>query len=219
MIGRLQGTVVDESPDGTVVVDVNGVGYEVLVPLGTLGRCTHGDNRTVTLSVVTHVREDAITLFGFSDDRERSAFRLLTAVAGVGPRTAVAVLSALPATELAATITRGDAKRLQGVSGVGKRIAERLVLELKDKLSGLPSNGAQSVSRAVGDANVAAVVTDQPGQSSAMRPASVTGQLVATLERLGFKTAEAERVAEELGSRSHEPLETLVRDALKRLVK
>lgn len=212
MIGRLQGTVVDEAPDGSVVIDVHGVGYEVLVPLGTLGRCPRDGDNKVTLAVVTHVREDAITLFGFADDRERLAFRMLTAVAGVGPRTAVAVLGSLPASDLMTAVARGDVKRLQAVPGVGKRIAERLVLELKDKLTGLPAGAASS-------ATVTASGASTPTAYASAGPVGAAAQLVATLERLGFKTVEAERAASELSHRASEPLDALVRDALKLLVK
>jgi Holliday junction DNA helicase RuvA len=209
MIGRLHGRVVSESPDGLVVVDVAGVGYEVLLPLGTLGRCTADAEGRVTLQVVTHVREDAITLFGFANDRERAAFRLLTAVAGVGPRIAVSVLSVLPAGELAHAVARGDVKKLTSVPGVGKRIAERLVLELKDKLTGLSSGGA--------DATITAGAYGAPASPvAAVGPAA---SLVAALVNMGFKAPEAERAAAELGPRMAEPLDVLVRESLRRLVR
>ncbi len=209
MIGRLHGRVVSESPDGLVVVDVVGVGYEVLIPLGTLGRCAPDAEGRVTLQVVTHVREDAITLFGFANDRERSAFRLLTAVAGVGPRTAVSVLSVLPSGELAQAVAGGDVRRLQSVPGVGKRIAERLVLELKDKLTGLSSGSSEGPWPTVG-------ATVSTGASAAAGP---SGALVAALVNMGFKPAEAERTAAELGPRLNEPLDVLVRESLRRLVR
>ena len=209
MIGRLHGRVVSESPDGLVVVDVAGVGYEVLVPLGTLGRCPVDADGRVTLQVVTHVREDAITLFGFADDRERGAFRLLTAVAGVGPRIAVSVLGVLPGPELAQAVARADVKRITSVPGVGKRIAERLVLELKDKLSGL--SGAASAPSPLGHAAAA--------PSSPVAAVGPGAALVAALVNMGFKPAEAERAAAELGPRLAEPLDVLVRESLRRLVR
>lgn len=216
MIGRLQGRVVAESSDGTVVLDVGGVGYEVTVPLGTLGRCPRGDDGVLTLTVVTNVREDAITLFGFANESERAAFKVLTAVAGVGPRTAVAVLSVLPVNELVGTVLKGDAKKLQSVPGVGKRIAERLVLELKDKVQAgaIPSLPAGAAGAAVTGSVIAAGVTAAP--RAAMGP---TGTLVATLVRMGFKQAEAERAAAELAERMDEPMDVLVRAALQMLVK
>ena len=203
MIGRLTGMVASESPDGTVVIDVNGVGYEVLTPLGTLGRCTPDGGR-VTLQIHTHVREDAIVLFGFSDDRERSAFRLLTSVAGVGPKIAIGILGSLPSTELVGAVARADVKRLQAVPGVGKKIAERLALELKDKLA------AGVLSHASGSATSMPAVAPAPFRSNApMRP------LVDALLRLGFKPLEAERAAAELQGRETESLEVLVREALR----
>jgi Holliday junction DNA helicase RuvA len=208
MIGRLQGRVVSESPDGLVVVDVAGVGYEVLLPLGTLGRCTADADGRVTLQVVTHVREDAITLFGFANDRERAAFRLLTAVAGVGPRIAVSVLGVLPAGELAHAVARGDVKKLTSVPGVGKRIAERLVLELKDKLTGLSGSGDAMLSGGAFAAPVSPIAAVGPGAA-----------LVAALVNMGFKPVEAERAAAELAPRMAEPLDVLVRESLRRLVR
>ena len=203
MIGRLQGRVVSESAEGLLVIDVVGVGYEVLVPLGTLGRCTADAQDRVTLQIVTHVREDAITLFGFSDDRERAAFRLLTSVAGVGPRTAIAVLGMLPSSDLAAAVARGDVRRLQSVPGVGKRIAERLALELKDKLVPGPSSG------------IAAVLPVVPATPARLPSNPVVNALVG----MGVKLPEAERAAADLASRMDEPLDTLIREALKRLVR
>lgn len=190
-----------------VVVDVAGVGYEVLVPLGTLGRCAPDAEGRVTLQVVTHVREDAITLFGFASDADRAAFRLLTTVAGVGPRTAVAILGTLPLPELAAAVAKSDIRRLQSVPGVGRKIAERLALELKDKLP---------LSAASGGVGVA--VTPVTAVSPAA-PAGPMGALVATLLKLGFRPAEAERAAAEMAPRADEPLDALVRDALKLLVR
>ncbi len=212
MIGRLHGRVVSEAPDGLVVVDVGGVGYEVLVPLGTLGRCPRDDDGRVTLAVVTHVREDAITLFGFAGEADRAAFRLLNNVAGVGPRIAVSILGALPPSELVGTVLRGDVKKLQSVPGVGKRIAERLALELKDKITALPMGGPSSP-------GAVAVVLPTPVSAPAAAPSGPSRRLVSTLVNMGFKPVDAERVAADLAPRAGEPLADLVRDALKRLVK
>ncbi|MFO0648164.1 MAG: Holliday junction branch migration protein RuvA [Polyangiales bacterium] len=211
MIGRLHGVVVSESSDGTAVIDVHGVGYEVSVPLGTFGRAPRDASGAVTLLVVTNVREDAITLFGFANEGERSTFRALTAVAGIGPRIAIAVLGSLLPHELASAIARNDVKRLQAVPGVGKRLAERLALELKDKIT--PGLVAGLAPPTQGFATTA---------SAPVAPAAPVGPmatLVATLQNLGFKPIEAERVAAEFADRAGEPLDALVRDALKRLVK
>lgn len=209
MIGRLKGMVVSESPDGTIVVDVGGVGYEVTVPLGTVGRARR-DGEAVTLHIVTNVREDAITLFGFATEHDRATFRQLTAVAGIGPRIAVSILGALPPLELAAAVARSDVKRLQSVPGVGRRLAERLALELKDKLTAGPSGAMPTMPAMPGAA---------PSASAASTPVGPMGALVVTLVNLGFKPQEAERVAAEFAPRAGEPLDVLVREALKRLVK
>jgi holliday junction DNA helicase RuvA len=211
MIGRLHGLVVSESIDGTAVIDVHGVGYEVSVPLGTFGRAPRDASGAVTLLVVTNVREDAITLFGFANEGERATFRALTAVAGIGPRIAIAVLGSLPPHELASAIARNDVKRLQAVPGVGKRLAERLALELKDKLTASVLAGASPVSGATPGYAPPAVIPPTPTGPMAT--------LAATLLNLGFKPAEAERIAAEFADRAGEPLDALVRDALKRLVK
>ncbi|MBI5517428.1 MAG: Holliday junction branch migration protein RuvA [Deltaproteobacteria bacterium] len=210
MIGRLQGQVVFEGMDGTVVLDVRGVGYEVSVPLGTLGRAPRTPEGAVTLLVVTHVREDAITLFGFATEGDRGTFKLLNTVNGVGPRVALSLLGALPAQELAQAVSRGDVRRLQAAQGIGKRIAERLVLELKDKLGGVAGAGAPGAAASA------------PGVPVALPKAPVGPQaaLVSALTNMGFKPAEVERVAAELGPRVEaEPLSALVRSALQSLVK
>src|SRR5690349_9870494 len=133
MIGRVRGVVAERGEDGSCVIDVGGVGYEIFVPLGTLGRLPLPPAE-VTLHVHTHVREDALVLYGFASLDDRAAFRTLLGVAGIGPKMAIAILSALDASELAAAVQSGDTARLRGIPGVGKKTTERLVLELKDKL-------------------------------------------------------------------------------------
>jgi Holliday junction DNA helicase RuvA len=133
VIGRLTGILVDQAMDGACVLDVGGVGYEVFVPLGSLGRLAKPPEVT-TLHVHTHMREDALTLYGFATLDDRAAFRALLGVNGIGPKLALSILGSLNAGELADAINRADKKRLKGISGVGAKLVERLVLELKDKL-------------------------------------------------------------------------------------
>ena len=136
MIGWLRGRVVSEEPSG-LILDVAGVGYELSAPVGTLGRAkTDGDGQ-VQLWVHTHVREDALELFGFGSELERRVFRLLLSVPNVGPKTAVGVLGALSISDLSHAITARDLGRLGKVPGIGKKTAERLVVELADKLQAL----------------------------------------------------------------------------------
>jgi holliday junction DNA helicase RuvA len=204
MIGRLTGKVVAQEADGSVVLDVAGVGYELAAPLGTLGRARPDDAGRVTLWVHTHVREDALALFGFSDEVERSAFRVLLGVSNVGPKIAIAVLGALPSAELGRAVAKRDLAALTSISGVGKKIAERLLLELRDKLPSGPS-----------------IAIPVPG-APPPRPAGGDDEenLRAALTRMGFRPAEAERVLTTLGERVRgTPLPELLREALALLAK
>ncbi len=133
MIGRLTGKVLRLSPD-LVLLDVGGVGYEVRIPLSTFYTLAPGDSKTISLSVHTHVREDALQLFGFSSDDERRTFEQLIAISGVGPRIALGILSGIGVDELRAAVVRRDRERLQRIPGIGKKTADRLLLELGDKL-------------------------------------------------------------------------------------
>lgn len=141
MIGRLHGLLVDKAPP-LVLVDVQGVGYEVDVPMSTFYHLPHL-GEAVTLLTHFVVREDAQQLFGFLTTAERTTFRQLIRITGVGPRMALAVLSGLSADELAQAVQAQDARRLVKVPGIGKKTAERLLLELKGKLGNLnaPSAG------------------------------------------------------------------------------
>jgi len=133
MIGRLEGRLHQVRP-GEVVLQAGGVGYLVATTLRAFNDLAEAES--VSLWVHTHVREDAIVLFGFPDRAELEAFQRLIAVAGVGPRTALAVLSAMTALDLAAAVEAGDTARLQRTPGVGRKTAERIVLELKGSLPG-----------------------------------------------------------------------------------
>lgn len=134
MIGRITGTLLEKTPP-VVCIDVGGVGYEIDVPMSTLYNLPDTGAR---VSLYTHlaVREDAHTLYGFSSANERSAFRALIKVTGIGARTALAVLSGMTVDELATAITQQESGRLTRVPGIGKKTAERLLLELRGKLGG-----------------------------------------------------------------------------------
>jgi Holliday junction DNA helicase RuvA len=132
MIAQLSGTLIAKLPT-EVVVDVRGVGYAAAIPLSTYS--TIGEIGTaVVLLTHLHVREDALQLYGFSTEEEREAFRLLVSVNGIGPRMALAILSGIPPSDLRTYISGGNASALTAVPGVGKKIAERLILELRDKI-------------------------------------------------------------------------------------
>lgn len=132
MIGSLRGVLTRKSPQA-VLVDLSGVGLEVMVPLSTLYGLPE-PGREVHLFIHTHVRENQILLVGFLRQEEKDAFRFLTTVSGVGPRLALNVLSSLPPEELLEAILQGDSQRLRTVPGVGKKMAERIVVELKDRI-------------------------------------------------------------------------------------
>jgi Holliday junction DNA helicase RuvA len=135
MIASLTGRLAFKAP-AHLVLDVHGVGYEVFIPLSTYYGLPNL-NESTSLSVHTHVREDAIQLFGFLTSQEKDAFVLLTSVSGVGPKLALSVLSALPVSDLVSAIQSGDVERLTTVPGIGNKSASRLVLELKDKVEKL----------------------------------------------------------------------------------
>ena len=138
MIGRLVGRIVEESADGSLVLDVRGVGYELIVPLGTVGRAAPDAEGAITLFVHTHVREDAFLLYGFASREDRAVFRQLIGISSIGPKIALNILGALPVAELSAAVHREETAKLTRVPGVGKKTAERIVLELKDKLLAPP---------------------------------------------------------------------------------
>ncbi len=198
MIGRLFGTIVGQGDDGTVTLDVHGVGYEVTVPLGAIGRARkEGDQ--VVLHIHTVVREDALMLYGFPSLEDREVFRMLIGVSSVGPKIATAILGAMPPDELQLVIARRELGRLTAISGVGKKTAERLLLELKDKLGGLSLAGAS------------------PATPARPAPGVATKQelLKSALANMGFKPVEVERAVESVRDQlATRELADLVRDAL-----
>ncbi len=150
MISRLCGTIADKTPPH-VIVDCAGVGYEVGVPMSTFYNLPNV-GETVALLTVHVVREDAQLLYGFATESERHAFKELTKVSGIGPRTALAVLSGMSVADLAQAITMQDAARVTTVPGIGKKTAERLLLELKGKLGAdLGALGVTAVPDGQGD--------------------------------------------------------------------
>ena len=135
MIASLTGRLAFKAPTH-LILDVHGVGYEAYIPLSTYYGLPNL-SESISLSVHTHVREDAIQLFGFLTSQEKDAFVLLTSVSGVGPKLALSVLSALPVSDLVSAIQSGDVEKLTTVPGIGNKSASRLVLELKDTVGKL----------------------------------------------------------------------------------
>ncbi len=133
MITYLKGILAEKSPT-QAIVDVGGVGYEILIPLSSYDQLPAVD-ASVHILTHHHIREDAQVLFGFITGNEREMFKRLLDVNGIGPRLALAVLSGLSVRELKTAIVQGDHKRLNGISGIGKKTAERIIIELRDKIS------------------------------------------------------------------------------------
>ena len=193
MIAKVRGTLDHKAP-GEVIVDVGGVGYQLYTALTVFYRLPEV-GEPVSLLVYTHVREDAIQLFGFFDPAEKQAFILLTGVSGIGPRLALNILSGLAAGELLTALRDGDVARLVSIPGIGKRMADRMIVELRDKIAALPESAAES-----------AVV--DPG---------VRGDAVSALVNLGYRRADADRVVRRLLEQGAADLETVLKEALRQL--
>ncbi len=198
MIARLTGRLVAKEP-GRIVVDVHGVGYELFIPFSTFYQLPDL-GREVSLHTFTHVRDDAIQLFGFSSAEEKALFELLGSVQGIGPRLATNILSGAPVEDLVPAIADGDLGRLKAIPGVGRKTAERLVVELKDKVRQVPL--ARAAAQPV------------PAEADA-----ALGQVVSALVNLGCSRKEGLRAAEAaraaLGPEAD--FEKLVKQALRHL--
>lgn len=202
MIARLRGILL-EPEFSRCVVDVGGVGYDVQIPLSTFDKLPR-EGETVTLFISTQVREDAIVLFGFASAEEKRLFETLLGVSGIGGKLALSILSGLPLESLCSAIANGDIKLLSQINGVGKRTAERLVVDLRDRIGklGLHLAAAGALPKA-----------DDP------RHAAVTDALMA-LSQLGFKSDQAQKIVTELAAELPEAecgSENLLRLAIQKL--
>lgn len=200
MIASLRGEVLEKGID-FIILDVHGVGFLVSVSQQTL-RAIPPVGQKVSLRIHTQVREDTLALFGFASSDEQELFGHLTTVKGVGPKLAINILGGMEAAELANALVAGDMARLTRLPGVGKRIGERLIVELKDKIKAAPLF-SQSSAQAMGTVS-----------------ASSSQELVSALQNLGYRAQDAERVAVEARKIAPEgaDLSELVRVALKLLV-
>src|ERR1044071_2627463 len=190
MIARLSGILEEKTPD-QLVIDVNGVGYQVFVSLQTFYRLPALHER-VNLHVYTHLREDALQLYGFLEEKEKMTFVLLKGVTGIGPRLALNILSGIPVDELEGALRVSDVTRLIAVPGVGKKTAERLVIELREKVGSLESG--------------------LPGAAGDQSPLS--DEAVSALVNLGYRRAEAEKAVRDALRRGANSIADLIRDAL-----
>jgi holliday junction DNA helicase RuvA len=180
MIGRLKGVVMEESPDGELILDVHGVGYELRMPLGALGRVPQEADGSRVVYVHTAFKQEGLDLFGFASLAERAIFRALVSVPNVGPRTAIAILGSVTIQDLAAAVESGDVVRLSKVPGIGKKTAERLIVELKGKLAAMAQGSSE------------------PRAGSSAKGAQAE-RLAAALISMGYRAPEAGRAVEALG--------------------
>jgi len=176
MIVLLQGLLMDKTVE-YAVVDVHGVGYQADIPLSTY-YVLPGVGESVTLRTSLYVREDAMRLYGFATEDERSIFEMLIAVSSIGPRLALNMLSSIPAGELQACIAEAEVARLQTIPGVGRKTAERVVLELQEKIAKL------------------AVTPSGPPREAVPSDEQVVGDVVSALLNLGYKRSEAQRAVQ-----------------------
>jgi Holliday junction DNA helicase RuvA len=200
VIGRLEGVLFEKQPT-RVLLDVGGVGYEVVSPLSTFVRLPDPGKR-VALRIHTHLRENALQLYGFGTELERDVFQLLLHASRVGPKLAQTVLSGLEAPQILAAIRTGNVVALQSVSGVGAKLAQRLVVELRDRAF-----------ERFGGAGEAAAAPGAAGTSEAR------AQLLSALVNLQVPRSQAERIVDEVVAEhgADAPIEALVRAALPRL--
>ena len=195
MIARLTGQLIEKQPP-TLVVEVNGIGYELEAPMSTFYKVTLG--AAVTLYVHQVVREDAHLLYGFASREERDMCRTLLKVNGVGPKMALAILSSMEADAFAACIRQGDIATLTRIPGVGKKTAERLIIEMRDRVG----NGSASLNAIAGE----------------LVPVTPEHDAITALISLGYKAAEAERAVGRI-TLENASAEDLIRQALKGMVK
>jgi Holliday junction DNA helicase RuvA len=198
MIAHLNGRLIHKSTE-SVIIDANGVGYELFIPLSTYYNLPE-EREPVTINVYTHLKDDAIQLFGFLTLEEKEVFRLLISVSGIGPKLARNILSGVAVPDLVASIAEGDKARLSSIPGIGGKSADRLIVELKDRVAALSAAHAAS-----------GLTVTEP----------VTEDVVSALGNLGYKQGQAEdavkkaRAAVEDGA----DFEALFKEALKRLAK
>lgn len=191
MIASLNGTVLSKKPD-RIIIDVNGVGYSVAVPLRSLGDIPD-EGSTVFIHTYTHVREDALQLFGFTTEKERKLFSTLLGISGVGPKLALAILSGMPTERFTDAVYNEDVTLLATIPGLGKKTAARLVLDLKGKLQSF-------------------------GGVFASAEGTVADDAVSALENLGYKKAISEKAVATAVSNGATSIEDIIKEALKNLM-
>ena len=202
MIAMLTGQLVSKGTDQIIIEVAGGVGYRVLIPLSTFYSLP--DDGTVKLHIHTHVREDALLLYGFLTADERALFILLLSVAGVGPKLALNILSHASPGDLRQAIATGDVKKLATLPGIGNKSAERLVLELKEKVNKLDLSGELL----------------ERGRDTAMTPSPDQAEdALSALINLGYIDAQARKALAAIAITPETPLEEILKSALKSLMR
>jgi holliday junction DNA helicase RuvA len=200
MIAYLSGTLFSKNPQ-SVVVDINGVGYQIFIPLSTFYRLPDEAN-TVSLHIYTHVRQDTLQLFGFQTETEKQIFLLLISVSGIGPRVALNILSGMGFEELLSAIVRADSERISSIPGVGIKTSQRIILELKEKASKLAEG-----------------IGEIPEQRVEIRDRETYEDALSALINLGYPSKSAKKALETALQTDHEMnIETLLKEALQNLV-
>lgn len=206
MIAHLSGTLLSKQAT-SVILDVAGVGYEVTIPVSTFYELADVGS-SVQLKIYTHVREDALQLYGFKTARERELFLRLISVSGIGPKLGITLLSGMSADEMIASIRTNNLARLTLIPGVGRKTAERLVMELRDKVTALASAEIEEETGVV--SGVAAAQTEDSMRSDAL----------SALLNLGYQRSSAEKaITSSMSEEGELSVESLLRSALRRLAK
>lgn len=200
MIALLTGRLAHKSPE-FIILDVHGVGYRVQIPFSTYYDLPEEDSST-TLHIFTHVKEDAINLYGFRSLPEKSMFQHLISVSGIGPKLGTNILSNIDVSDLAGAIASGNLARLSAIPGIGKKTAERLILELREKLRTFQQASAASEQ-------------EQPPAPDA----SVVDDVTSALINLGYKEAHVKKALSDMTIQPHDPVEAVLKHALKLLMK
>ena len=196
MIAQISGKLAQKQP-GEVVIDVGGIGYQVFIPLNVFYRLPD-IGAPLSLQIHTHVREDAFQLFGFQDLGEKQVFLMLTSVSGIGPKLALNILSGIAAEDLARALKNGDQVRLVAIPGVGRKLAERMIVELKDRF-----------------ASLAPLTSDR--RSKPEEPSQLMQDAVSALINLGYKKPEIERTVREVLKQGDLSLENVLRETLRQM--
>ncbi|MBA3246815.1 MAG: Holliday junction branch migration protein RuvA [Pyrinomonadaceae bacterium] len=207
MIAHLTGTLLAKQAT-SVILDVGGIGYEVTIPVSTFYDMGETGSQ-VSLRIYTHVREDALQLFGFRTARERELFTLLISVTGIGPKSGIAMLSGMSADEIITALRTNNLARLTAIPGVGKKTAERLVIELRDKMAALSSPALEEQ-----------LAAQTPGAAAAATEDSLREDALSALTNLGYQRAAAERsINQALQEGGDLSVELLLRRSLRSLSK